>query len=126
MSGCSVTIFQTYHPCLVIGGGSGLSTQSPRSWLGSLPPRSPELLRTRSEMLPPSEYLDHHQPCPSTSPISDASTISYSAWDDIDDSANALAAWPVEKQFCACIWPTLTSWCIVCSKWYGPNKEFDL
>lgn len=67
-------------------------------------------------MIHQSEYHDHLQQCPSTSPVSEASTISYSEWDDIDDSQNALAAWPLETQTCACVWPTLASWCLVCNK----------
>jgi len=128
MSGCFVTIFQTSLPCLVIGGDSGLSTLSQRSWSVSLPPRSPELLRTRSEMLPQSVhsplpdlvYNDHLLPSPLS--LSPSMTTTFSDDSDVTIpyhfspiSPLTLPISPYTPELCACIWPSLASWCLVCN-----------
>lgn len=118
MFGCSVTIFQTSHPCLVIGGGSGLSTTSPRNWSVSLPPRSPELLRTRSEMLHPFVNVQYNDHIAAPAPPSPSMMTTFSDDSDITIPYHYSPISPLSigaPEFCACIWPTLASWCLVCN-----------
>lgn len=121
MSGCFVTIFQISPLCLVIDGGSGLSPPSPNNSSGYPPVRSPALLRTRNVLRPLPE-ADEDWPLPPSSPLN-SNDSGYDADDDVTVpyhfsplSPHTIPIYPLAPEMCACIWPTLVSWCTVCCK----------